>query len=833
MGTLLWVALWLGGLIALAYCRASLLGATGAIAAGLVVTTIFSSMGWFTLTLCWVLFAGVAILLNNPEYRKRFITNPAFDALSKSLPPLSETERVALEAGTVGWEGELFSGQPQWEKLLTIPTPKLTEEEEAFLNGPVKTLCEMTNDWEITHTLNDLPETVWQFIIENGFFALVIPKKFGGKGFSEYAHSEILCTLAGRSLTLASTVAVPNSLGPAELILRYGTQAQTEYYLPRLASGKEIPCFALTAPEAGSDAGAIPDTGVICKGQFEGKEIVGIKLNWNKRYITLAPVATLLGLAFKLYDPEHLLGEKKELGITCALIPTNTPGVTTGRRHMPSNIPFQNGPTQGKDVFIPVDWIIGGANMAGHGWRMLMECLSTGRAVSLPSSSAGGARNAALTCGAYSRIRRQFNTSIANFEGIQEALGRIGGMTYLCEAVRNLTVAMVDAGEKPSVPSAIAKYHVTELGRKIANDAMDIHGGKGIMMGPSNYLCRTYQGVPIGITVEGANILTRNMIIFGQGAIRCHPYVLKEMHAMQHHNVQEFEHYMGQHIRFTLSNAAHALFNGLTFARFASSPTTTFTKRYYQQLSRASSAFALVADASMAILGGKLKFKESISSRLGDLLAMMYLMSAVLKRHQDQGSQATDIPLVRWSLDYCLAEYWKTMDALLRNFPQRAVAFGLRALVMPFGIPCHYPNDKLNREITDILTTQNEARTRLTQRMFISNSPNDPIRIIANAFDETLTHATLIKTVFDASKNHEEHGTLAQSIEFALTSKIITDEEAKILNRVNELCQAVIAVDDFSKEEMGGSASVAYKEAGAKKATPKTRHDQEGTHRLN
>lgn len=830
MGTMVWIALWLGGLIALAYGRASLLTATGAIAAGLFVTTLFSSLGWFTLTILWVLFGSLAFILNNEEQRKRFITNPAFDALSKSLPSLSETERVALEAGTVGWEGELFSGRPQWEKLLTIPTPKLTEEEEAFLNGEAKTLCEMVNDWEVTHTLNDLPENVWQFLIKNGFFALVIPKKYGGKGFSEFAHSEILCMLAGRSLTLASTVAVPNSLGPAELLLRYGTQQQAEYYLPRLASGEEIPCFALTGPEAGSDAGAIPDTGIICKGQFEGKEIVGILLNWNKRYITLAPVATLLGLAFKLYDPEGLLGEKKELGITCALIPTHTEGVTTGRRHLPSNIPFQNGPTQGKDVFIPLDWIIGGPAMAGHGWRMLVECLSTGRAISLPSSSAGGARGAVLTCGAYSRIRRQFHTSISSFEGIQEVLGRIGGMTYLCEAVRNLTVAMVDAGEKPSVPGAISKYHVTELGRKIANDAMDLHGGKGIMMGPNNYLCRTYQGVPIGITVEGANILTRNMIIFGQGAIRCHPYVLKEMHAMQHHNVQEFEHYMGQHISFTLSNAAHALFHGLTFAHFANAPTTTFTKRYYQQLGRASSAFALVADAAMALLGGKLKFKESISSRLGDLLAMMYLMSAVLKRHQDQGSPTADIPLVRWSLDYCLAEYWKTMNELLRNFPQRAVAFGLRALVMPFGIPCHYPNDRLNREITDILTTQNEARTRLLQRVFVSTNKNDPIRTITMAFEESIANATLIKTVFDATKNHEAHGTLTQSIEFALTSKIITEEEAQTLNRVSELCQAVIAVDDFSKEELGQRASTGTKEASLKKTVSKSHQGHEPRH---
>ncbi len=449
MSTLLWLIFWLGGFVALALVRASLIVATVAIGAGLVITTFLSQLSWLSLLLLWVIFGGVAFVLNQADYRKRFFIQPAFDLMKKSLPSMSETERVALEAGTVGWDGELFGGAPQWEKLLTISAPKLSEEEQSFLDVQVKHICEMVNDWEVTHQRYDLSEDVWRYLKDEGFFALIIPKKYGGKAFSAYAHSEILATIAGRSLTLASTVAVPNSLGPAELLLHYGTQEQRDYFLPRLARGEEIPCFALTGPDAGSDAGSIPDTGVICKGQFEGKEIIGIRLNWDKRYITLAPIATLLGLAFKLSDPEHLIGDKRDLGITCALIPTTLPGITIGRRHLPVSIPFQNGPTQGKDVFVPLDSIIGGTAMAGHGWRMLVECLSTGRAISLPSSSAGGARVAALAAGSYSRIRRQFRTSISQFEGIQEVLGRIGGFTYISEAVRCLTVAMIDAGEKP------------------------------------------------------------------------------------------------------------------------------------------------------------------------------------------------------------------------------------------------------------------------------------------------------------------------------------------------------------------------------------------------
>lgn len=804
MITLFWLIFWLCGLLALAYYRTTLIIASGAIGAGLLITCVLSNAPWLLLCLLWVAFIGAACVLHNTEYRRKFLILPLFTHMQGTLPAISETEKVAIEAGTVGWESELFSGAPQWEKLLTIPAPTLSEEEQAFIDGPVNELCESVQDWQVTHTDLDLPAHTWTLLKKHGFFGLVIPKKFGGKGFSEFAHSEILAILAGRSLTLASTVAVPNSLGPAELLLHYGTPEQRDYYLPRLSKGEEIPCFALTGPDAGSDAGGMSDTGIICKENFEGEEIIGIRLNWNKRYITLAPIATLLGLAFKLYDPDQLIGTEKNLGITCALIPTQTPGITIGRRHLALNTPFQNGPTQGKDVFIPLDWIIGGPKRVGQGWRMLVECLSTGRAISLPSSAAGGGRVSTLACGAYSRIRRQFRHPLCDFEGVQEALAYMGGSSYLSEAVRQLTVAMIDRGERPSVPGAIAKYHVTEMGRHIACHAMDILGGKGIMMGPSNYLASSYQGAPIGITVEGANILTRNMIIFGQGAIRCHPYVLKEMQALEHENIDDFEHYLGEHCRFALANVAHAFFHGLTGARFASSPLTSpETRPYFQQLARASSAFALFTDAIMGLFGGKLKFKESLSARLGDALSMMYLMSAVLKRYQDQGSQKMDLPFVQWSLDHCLTRFWGALDQILDNLPQRGIAWSLRIITMPVGLPRFSPKDKVKRQITECLTTNNDARTRLQSNSFIASNAQDSLAVLEKAFQATVQYEALLTRVYNAVKHADlAQSNLTQCVQAALKAKIITEAEANELYEVDKLCQAAIAVDDFSATEL-------------------------------
>lgn len=795
MNTLLWLIGWLGTLMALAYVGTSLAVSAAVVAAALLVTTLFSTLSWFSLLLLWASFGGVSFCVLHPEYRKRYLVLPLFDKMSKNLPRISETESIALEAGTVSWDGELFSGTPQWEKLLTIPAPHLSEEERLFLEGPVRTLCESVNDWHISHRDYDLPENVWAFLKSEGFFGLIIPAKFGGKGFSEAAHSQILATLASRSLTLGITVSVPNSLGPAELLVRYGTPAQRDYYLPRLAQGLEIPCFALTSPHAGSDATAITDSGVICRGMFNNQEVIGIRLNWDKRYITLAPIATLIGLAFKLYDPDALLGDKPELGITCAIIPATTPGITIGRRHLPTQVPFQNGPTKGKDVFIPLDWIIGGPEMAGQGWRMLVECLSTGRAVSLPALSVGNAKLAVLLSSAYCQIRRQFRSPLANFEGIQEVLARVGGFTYLSEAIRRLTVSLLDMGEKPSVCGAIAKYHVTELSRKVANDTMDIFAGKAIMTGPNNPMIHGYQGVPIGITVEGANILTRNMIIFGQGSLRCHPFLMKEMQTLKQQNLANFEHTLGEHIRYLLSNTAKALFHGLTFSKFAHSPVSNASKIYFQQLARASSAFAIMTDAVLLVLGGKLKTKESLSARLADMLAMMYSLSAVLKYHYDQGSPEEDLPLVQWSSDYCLAQFWQALKDCLHNFPSKPLAIGLKLLLMPYGMPCHPPKDKLNQGISQQLSILSTTRARLIEHTFIADNEADFVASLEKAFKETLNLGPLLNQIYWGES-------LEEGIQTALESKMIHEKEALALIKLNQLYQRVIAVDDFSMDEL-------------------------------
>ena len=531
LSSLLWFILLVGGLVYVAYQRVSLLTTTVALGLALAAYSVWGSASTAWLVVLWLAFAALA-LLNLDAFRLRYVTRPFLRTYRRMLPSMSDTEREALEAGTVWWDGEIFSGRPNWTRLLSAKAPQLTAEEQAFIDGPCEELCRMIDDWDITHRRADLPPHVWDFLKTQRFFAMIIPKQYGGLEFSAYAHSCVLVKLASRSATVSSTVAVPNSLGPAELLLHYGTEAQKNHYLPRLARGDDIPCFALTAPRAGSDAASIPDTGVVCKGMYQGREVVGVRLNFSKRYITLAPVATVVGLAFKLFDPDRLLGgPKTDYGITCALIPHDTPGLTIGRRHFPLNVPFQNGPLTGKDVFVPVDFIIGGPKMAGQGWRMLVEQLSVGRCISLPSNATGGAKAGIYATAAYARIRKQFNQPVGKFEGVEAALTRMAGATYIMDAARSVTAGAIDGGEKPSVPSAMLKYHCTELGRQVANDAMDVHGGKGICLGPKNYLGRGYQIVPVAITVEGANILTRSLMILGQGAIRCHPYVLQEMNA--------------------------------------------------------------------------------------------------------------------------------------------------------------------------------------------------------------------------------------------------------------------------------------------------------------
>ena len=684
-----------------------------------------------TINALWIAFVVVSALTLPTPLRRTLIGVPLLALFRKILPQVSQTEQEALDAGTVWWDGELFSGNPDWNKLLAYPKPTLTAEERAFIDGPVEELCAMLDDWQITNELHDLPPVAWQFIKDQGFLGMIIPKVFGGKGFSALAHSEVVMKLSTRSGTAAVSVMVPNSLGPAELLLHYGSDAQKNHYLPRLANGSEMPCFALTSPEAGSDAGAIPDFGVVCRGTWEGAEVLGMRLTWEKRYITLGPVATLLGLAFRLYDPEHLLGARDDVGITLALIPTATPGVHIGRRHLPLNAVFMNGPNWGRDVFIPLDYIIGGAANAGEGWKMLMNCLAAGRSISLPANATGMAKLCALTSGAYGHVRTQFKMPVGRFEGVEEAIARIGGNAYLMDAARVMTAGAVDLGEKPSVISAIVKYHLTERARAVVNDAMDVHGGKGICMGPSNYLARAYQQIPIGITVEGANILTRSMIIFGQGAIRCHPWVLKEISATQEPDaaraLRDFDIAFFGHAAFVVGNLVRVLVLGLTRACFIRVPGDAHTRRYYRQLTRFAAGFALLADAAMFVLGGSLKRRERLSARLGDILSELYLASAVLKRYEDAGRPADDLPLLHWAMQDALLRMQEAFSGLFDNLPGRLIGFVMRQLIFCHGLEYKAPSDVLGQQVVRTLMAPGPARQRLTAGTYISPSEHDAV----------------------------------------------------------------------------------------------------------
>ena len=752
-------------------------------------------------------FVPLAAVLNIPALRRALISNHILAVFRRILPDMTPTEKEAIDAGTVWFDGDLFSGRPDWEKFLATPEPKLSAEEQAFLDGPVEELCAICDDWEITHERQDLPPRVWQFIKDKGFLGMIIPKRYGGMGFSALAHSAVVLKISTRSNAASVTVMVPNSLGPAELLLHYGTEEQKNHYLPRLAKGQEIPCFALTSPEAGSDAATIPDFGVVCKGIWQGKETLGMRVTWDKRYITLGPVSTLLGLAFRLYDPEGLLGGKEDLGITCALVPTNTPGVNIGRRHLPLNAVFQNGPNSGKDVFMPIDWIIGGPAYAGKGWMMLMNCLAAGRAISLPTSSVGGAKALARLTGAYARVRSQFKTPIGKLEGVEEALGRIAANCYMMDATRVLTAGAVDMGEKPSVLSAIAKYHMTERARQCVNDAMDIHGGKGICLGPNNWIGRGYQVMPVGITVEGANILTRTLIIFGQGAIRCHPYVLREMRAAKDPDRAaasvEFDDAFTSHIGHTLSNAVRAFAYGLCIGYAAPAPSRAApeTRRYFQQVSRLSAAFAFLADLSMLALGGALKRKEKISGRLGDVLSMMYLVTCTLKRYNDQGAIREDLPLVRWSVRDCVYQAQMAIDAILANFPNRFLAFIARGVIFPLGMPFRPPLDARNHECATLVLEPGAARDRLTAGMYVPRGEKDATGILEAAFLATVACEPIEKRLREAVKKGELAVRSGIDMPAAARDKhIITDEELALWRRKEALRKNVIKVDDFPQD---------------------------------
>lgn len=757
----------------------------------------------FFSTAFFVLLMTILLFLQVPKWRRRFLIAPILKRYAKMLPAMSQTEKEAISAGSIAFEGELFTGKPNWKEFLRAPVCQLTQEEQAFLDGPTEILCDMINDWDLTHKQLDLPPEIWVFLKENGYFGLIIPKNYGGKGFSAFAHSQVVMKVSGVSVAAAVTISVPNSLGPAELLLHYGTDEQKEFYLPRLAIGQEIPCFALTSQDAGSDASAMTDYGIVEQGKFDGKTVIGIRLNWYKRYITLAPIATVIGLAFKLYDPNHLLGENKDLGITCALIPRQTPGIRIGRRHFPLNCPFQNGPIEGHDVFIPLDWVIGGKAQVGKGWRMLMECLAAGRAITLPSSTLGGTKVLGFATGAYARIRSQFGLPIGRFEGVQEPLAYIAAYGYIMDAARRFTIARVDAGEKPSIASAIIKYHTTELGRKAAMHGMDIHGGKGICLGPNNYLGRGYQSMPIAITVEGANILTRNLIIFGQGVIRCHPYLYAEMQAAQlddtNNGVKAFDRAFSKHVSFVLGNIARSIVLALTSARFVFVPRMRL-KRYLQHVTRFSSAFALLADMSMLIYGAQLKRKESISARLGDIVSYLYLLSSVIKHFQDEGQQENDLQLAIFACDFCIYEVQESFHQVLSNFKNRWVARVLRFLIFPLGRRFSKPSDYHMSAIAAQITQPSDTRSRLARGMSVTKTI---FVTIEDALKKIIAAEPVYKKIKDAVHDGIIHGYhFVDEAKAALAHTIITEHEYQLAMNANEAKNNILKVDDFSNEEL-------------------------------
>jgi acyl-CoA dehydrogenase len=753
----------------------------------------------------WGATVGVYVLLavvfGVPAVRRLAVTAWVMPLIARTLPRMSATERVALEAGTVWWDGELFSGNPDWRKLLDFKPPGLSAEERAFLEGPVDTLCAMVDDWEVGQH-GDLPPEVWDFLKRHRFFGMIIPADYGGLGFSALAHSAVVTRLAGRSIAAAVTVMVPNSLGPAELLLHYGTEEQRRHYLPRLAHGEEIPCFALTGPEAGSDAAATQSVGVVGWGTFQGHEVLGMRLDWDKRYITLGPISTLIGLAFRLRDPERLLGGEEELGITCALVPSNLPGIDIGKRHDPMGLPFQNGPTTGRDVFVPLDQIIGGPAMAGHGWRMLMESLAAGRSISLPALSVGAVQLAARVVGAYATVREQFDTPIGRFEGIEEPLARIGGFTYLMNAARTLTVGALDAGQRPAVVSAIVKCYLTELMRVVVNDAMDIRAGAGVCRGPRNPLARAYMALPIGITVEGANILTRSMIIYGQGALRCHPYVREEMSAAAAGDHARFDRAFFGHISFVARNAVRALLLGLTGGRLGRPTGTGSLGPMLGRLSRLSAAFALVSDVAMATLGGQLKRREKISGRLADVLAWLYLASAAAKRFWDEGQPALDGPFVRWACQHALHESQKALAGILDNLPNRLAARVVRALVFPLGARYRPPSDALGAQVARALLEDREGRLRLTRDIHIPHSSEPGLGQLEAALDKAVDALVVETKIRDAVRSGRLDRAPGEAlVEMAFKEGVITEQERERIRAADEARDEAIQVDAFDPED--------------------------------
>jgi len=785
-----------------AYFRLPLIVWSLILGAAILFIHIYLDVSTKSLLLAWGIYFIIVVPLNLNLLRRYAISAPIFKLMGGIMPTISQTEQEALDAGDIWWEAELFSGKPDFSMIRNIPKPQLTDEEQAFLDGPVEQLCEMIDDWKITHEDYDLTPETWKFIKDNRFFAMIIPKEYGGLEYSALCHSQVIMKLGSASGSTAVTVMVPNSLGPGKLLMTYGTKEQKDYYLPRLAKGIEVPCFGLTGPYAGSDAGAMPDVGIVCRGTFEGKEdVLGIRLNWEKRYITLAPVATILGIAFKLKDPDHLLSDVTDRGITLALVKRETEGVEIGRRHFPMNQAFLNGPIRGNDVFIPMDWIIGGEQYIGKGWSMLMECLSDGRAISLPALGASAGKIAARFTGAYSRIRKQFHTPIGYFEGVEEPLAEIGGQAYAIDAARLLVLSSLDSGEIPSVISGVVKQQIMERMRKVINHAMDIHGGHGISMGPKNFLARAYQLIPVGITVEGANILTRTLMIFGQGAMRSHPYLLKEVEAVHNKDVKQglkdFNQALFAHIGFFISNVVRSFWIGLTASRLLRTPGTGITRHYYRQLARMSSCFALMTDACVAILGGSLKRREKISGRLADILSNMYVITAVLKHFEDEGQQEKDIPLLKWACDDALFNIQTAMKGVMVNLPVPVIGRMLNMIIFPLSKPYQKPDDKLGHKVARLLLEPSDTRERLSKGIYVNDDPEDATGRIEYALNYVLKTDELNKKIRAAQKE----GRLSPSDDLYLEAKakkIISGNEYALLIEAEAAILNAIKVDEFS-----------------------------------
>ncbi len=763
--------------------------------------------------LFWVGWAVTALLalFTIDNLRQNYFMKPIFRLYRKLLPKMSDTEREALEAGTVWWDAEVFAGRPDWNKLLDAPKPKLSPREQAFIDGPVREVCAMANQFEINHIHRKLPDEIWTFLKDKGFFGMIIGEEHGGLGFSVQAQSEVVTILSTRSIALAVTVMVPNSLGPGELLHRFGTKEQQDYYLPRLASGEDIPAFGLTGPYAGSDAASMRDAGVVCKGEFNGEEVIGFKLNWEKRYITLGPVCTVLGLAFQAYDPDGLFGGDDDLGITLALIPTDMKGVEIGRRHYPAGQAFQNGPNSGKDVFIPLSYVIGEEEGIGNGWSMLMAALAAGRAISLPAQGVAGTKAAARLVSAYAQVRKQFNISIGRMEGVEEALAQIAGQAYLLEAARNLTNTAIDMGEQPSVISAILKFEATDRMRQSVTNAMDVLSGKGICIGPNNLMFDAHAGMPIAITVEGANILTRSLIIFAQGSIRCHPWLFKEMTAVQMDDEEEallaFDKALGGHIAFIVGNFCGSLIHNLTGARFVTAPSkdqvSPKTRRWYKQLGRASQNYALMSDLTLLLLGGAVKRKQRITARFADALGELYLMSAALKRFEDDGRPEEDLIFVKWAMAVGLSRIQDAYEAILQNFPNRPLAWLMRWVVFPYGRRFEPVTDRLERDMVRAILRPGEVRDRLTRGVYLPDDPKDPMAILEDTFKDSERADTLWKKMRLAEKAGTiKRGYGPEHYKIANERAVISAEERDFLIAYEEKVRKVIDVDDFSTQEV-------------------------------